>query len=157
MKNLRIYTKALAQIEGIDEYNIYDDEIGEWCGEGQESIMYNADPFPLGHIVDGECSDEDFYDPEFCHTAIHPLVDHANFYFVQEYSGLYAVADLKVNVDDLTPELIEALKEEVLGQFSDGWGESFEQNAYKFEGESYYISAYVAEFKPIVLQHKILD
>lgn len=155
MTKIKISTKALAQVEGYEDVEIYDEETGEYCWDEREHYMYNADPFPLGHIVDGECSDEDFYNTDFCHIAIHPAVDKANFYFVQKYDGLFAVAELVLNIDNPTPELIEELKDRVLGQFSDGWGESFEQNPYKFEGEEYYISAYADELKPIVLQVEI--
>lgn len=151
---IQILTKALAQIEGYEDVEEYDEETGEYIGDYQESCIYNADPFPLGHIVDGDC--DEFESAEFCHVAIHPLVDKADFYFIQKSNGLYAVAELTLSVEQLTPELEEELKDRVLGQFSDGWGEGFEQNPYRYGGEEYFISAYVIEFAPIKMELEIM-
>ena len=151
---IQILTKALAQIEGYEDVEIFDDETGEYCGEDREYAMYNADNFPVGHIVDGDC--EEFESAEFCHIAIHPLVDKADFYFIQKSSGLYAVAELTLSVDQLTPQLDEELKDRVLGQFADGWGESFEQNPYWYGDEEYFISAYVSEFAPIKMELEVM-
>ncbi len=143
---VKILTKALAQIEGYEDVEVYDDETGEYCGDDREYYMYNADSFPLGHIVDGDC--QEFESAEFCREAIHPLVDKANFYFIQKCDGLWAVADLDVNADVLTPELKQELTDNVHGQFTDGWGEGFEQNPYRYDGEQYYISVNHDELKP---------
>lgn len=146
MIKVTVETKALAQIEGYEDFEVYDDETGEYCSEEREYSIYNADSFPMGHIVDGDC--EEFNDPDFCHIAIHPLVDKAEFYFIQRTSGLFAVAELEVNVNLISRELEQELKDRVEGQFTDGWGEGFEQNPYKYDGEQYFISVNHDELQP---------
>lgn len=48
----------------------------------------------------------------------------------------------RVVAAELRPEELRALGEYVMGQCSDGWGEGFEQNEFKIDGEEYYVSTW---------------
>lgn len=59
---------------------------------------------------------------------------------IEEKNGtLYGVATIEIN-EDLTPKELKRLIKYIEGQYSDGWGEGFEQQAIEVDNGALYVS-----------------
>ena len=58
--------------------------------------------------------------------------------------NIYGVTTVK-SYGKLNDEDLSELLEEITGQYSDGWGEGFEQREFRFDGQKYYLSFWNSE------------
>lgn len=155
MLKVTIGNLAIIEEEVFETYDEYDKETGDWIGEYQEREMgFAENPLSLGQIIMDKDKGDCIWDKDFCAGALDnlPNVVQAKFYFICTSKGVMALAELTVDYDELSQEQLELLRQDVLGQFSDGWGESFEQWPVKIDGNEYYFKAHNPSDLPKILE-----
>ena len=117
---------------------IHDDEYGEMC-DADDRVIRNAQ-YEIQEAIEKEQNPD--FDMAECITD-HPTANKklvSAVWSVEEINGvLYGRIDCR-SAEAFTPEEIEALKDGISGQNSDGLGEGFEQREIKTDGGDMYVS-----------------
>lgn len=134
---MKLYMPLTADFYGRDEWGDISESGEEWGGRtllDYEGAIYSA-------LVKNRTPEEEerglmhWYGED---DAVNEKVQSVAFTTEGRNGRLWGVAECRV-AGALTPEELDALKEYVTGQASDGWGEGFEQRPIDVDGGELYV------------------
>jgi hypothetical protein len=145
MNTQRLYSPLTIYLEEANECNQEDDNDSR---ESDPTPLFSGDAIKYSDAIKAAIK-KDYADyssrglMDFFDSAVYPNIDkkvHAITNDVAVHNGgLFGVTILALN-KPLIPSEFDVLKEYITGQFSDGWGEGFEQRPIKTEEGELFVS-----------------
>lgn len=143
---------------GVDEFVTQAQDVGfDFSYEYRQYQDEEIDEDEFFEAVEDEIRRADFMETELSYQGVveaadfkDDLVNDFNESTLEEYTEVPGVETIRakevtqdgnfvVEVVALSDLDIEAMKEELTGQYADGWGEGYEQQEHDLDGVSYYV------------------